>query len=226
MGEGRNRLRLRRVPRRPPRGLPQGRAPWGRGVTEPPPQPIPREWRAELERCHRDHARRLFGHVLLFTQRDKQTTEDVVQETFQAAAVNWGRIRQLEPGSLAGWLFGTASNIAIDHFRSNERARRHQADVWSRLYQAPPQDTCHSALTEAALKHCWDAIEQMPPRQHAAALLRWRCGYSYREISGILGMAEGTVSAHISTARKTLIDKVGPYLPFSLDKPQEGGSRS
>ncbi|MDF3147534.1 MULTISPECIES: sigma-70 family RNA polymerase sigma factor [unclassified Streptomyces] len=195
-------------------------------MTEPPPQPIPREWCAELERCHRDHAQRLFGHVFLLTKRDKQTTEDVVQDTFRAAAGNWGRLRRLGAESLAGWLFGAASNIAIDYFRRNERARRYQAEVWDRLYQASPQDTCHLALTEAALEHCWKVIERMPPRQHAAALLRWRCGYTYREISSILGMTEKTVSAHLSTARRTLIDEVGPYLPFDLDKPQKGGSQS
>lgn len=140
--------------------------------------------------------------------------------------MNWGRLRQLRADALAGWLYGAASNIAVNYFRSNERARRYQAEVWHRLYQASPQDTCHIALTEAALEHCWKVIERMPPRQHAAALLRWRCGYSYREISSILGMTEGTVSAHVSTARRTLINEVGPYLPFDLNKPQEGGSQS
>lgn len=194
------------------------------GPPKPPPRPIPAEWRAELEDCHRRNVGWLKGYVFLLTKRDRVLTEDVVQETFRAATAAWGRLRELEPRALAGWLYGAATNKTHDHFRDDERERRYQPAVWQRFYQPPQQETWRLALTEAALEQCWKAIERMPPRQHAVALLRWRCGYSYREISRILGMNEKTVSAHVSKARRMLAQEVGPYLPFDLDQPEGGAS--
>jgi RNA polymerase sigma factor (sigma-70 family) len=191
---------------------------------KPPPRPIPSAWRTELEDCHRQHVDRLKGYVFLLTKRDLTVTEDIVQETFRAATEAWAQLRDLEPRALAGWLHTVATNKSFDHFRETERERRHQPAVWYQLYQPPQQDTVRLALTEAALEACWKVIERMPHRQHAVALLRWRCGYSYREISRMLGMAEKTVSVHVSSARRMLVDEVGPYLPFDLDEPRGGAS--
>lgn len=185
-------------------------------------EPLSPLWRQELEDCHRENAARIFAHIFLFTKRDKETSEDVVQETFHAATRAWERIREMQTDERRKWLFGTASHIAVDHFRVSQRARAHQAAVWERHYRLPPDDTVRLALTGAALEHCWKVIERMPPRQHVVALLRWRCGYANGEIAEMLGISAKTVSAHVSAARGMLIGEARPYLPFDLADPEGG----
>ncbi|KFG02497.1 hypothetical protein IQ62_01600 [Streptomyces scabiei] len=170
-------------------------------------------------RCAKDVNR----HVFLLARGDREFTEDVVQEAFQEAAGNWAQLRTFDDRRQVAWLCRTATHIAIDCFRRNETARRKQPELLRFHYQRPGADTLHAALTEAALEHCWKVIERMPPQQHLVALLRWRCGYRNREISRMLGMAEGTVSAHVSAARRTLRSEAGSYLPFGADD-LEGGT--
>lgn len=185
-------------------------------------RPIPAAWRAELEACYVRCAKEVNRHVFLLARGDRELTDDVVQEAFQAAAHNWRQLRTFDATRQVGWLCRTAAHIAIDHFRRNETARRKQPEVLHFHYQRPAADTLHEALTEAALERCWKAIERMPPQRHLVALLRWRCGYQNREIAKLLDMAEGTVSAHLSAARRTLRSEVGSYLPFGADD-LEGG---
>ncbi|WP_328436244.1 sigma-70 family RNA polymerase sigma factor [Streptomyces sp. NBC_00444] len=184
---------------------------------------IPAAWCAELETCYVRCAKDVNRHVFLLARGDRELTEDVVQEAFQEAAGNWGQLRKFDATRQVAWLCRTATHIAIDYFRRNETARRKQPEVLRFHYQRPAADTLHEALTEAALEHCWKVIERMPPQQHLVALLRWRCGYQNREISRMLGLAEGTVSAHVSAARRTLRNEAGSYLPFGADD-LEGGT--
>ncbi|MDQ1041840.1 RNA polymerase sigma factor [Streptomyces sp. V4I2] len=185
---------------------------------------IPASWRAELETCYMRCARDVNRHVFFLTRGDRELTEDVAQEAFRAAAGNWEQLRSFSETRQVAWLCRTATHIAVDHFRRNETARRKQAEVLRLHYQRPAADTLHEALTEVTLEHCWKVIERMPPQQHLVALLRWRCGYQNREISRMLGMAEGTVSAHVSAARRTLRSEAGSYLPFGADDLEGGNS--
>jgi RNA polymerase sigma-70 factor, ECF subfamily len=186
-------------------------------------EPITANWRTELEQCFLHCARRVNRHVFFVARGDRELTADVVQEAFHEAAEDWGKVRRYDDEQRVAWLCRTATNIAIDHFRRNETARRKQPDVLHR-YQRPAADTPTEALTEAALDQCWKVIGQMPPQRHLVALLRWKCGYQNREIAKMLGIAEGTVSAHVSAARRALRSEAGPYLPFAADDLEDGAS--
>lgn len=53
----------------------------------------------------------------------------------------------------------------------------------------------------------------MPPRQREIALLRWQDQLRTAEIADRLGLAEGTVHAHLHAARRKLIAGLEPYYP-------------
>ncbi|WP_327591541.1 sigma-70 family RNA polymerase sigma factor [Streptomyces chartreusis] len=178
--------------------------------------PIPASWCNELEACYGRSVKRVYRRVFSLTRGDRQLTEDVVQEAFHEAAKEWRALRLRDEDGQVAWLCQTATYIAYRHFRSNETARRKQPDVHQH-YQGPVADTPHEAFTGAALDQCWKVIASMPPPQHIVAVLRWRCGYKNREIAKMLGIAEKTVSAHVSAARGTLRREAGAYLPFGTD---------
>lgn len=96
--------------------------------------------------------------------------------------------------------------------------------LWER-YRPRNTDIHEEALTAIALQRCWTVIEQMPQQQHLAALLRWGKDMSIGEIAEVLGIAPGTVSAHLASARKRLLNAVGPDAPFELGRARRGEGR-
>ncbi len=53
----------------------------------------------------------------------------------------------------------------------------------------------------------------MPPRQQKIALMRWQDRMKAAEIAAELGVAEGTVHAHLHTARGKLVAGLQRYYP-------------
>ncbi len=55
----------------------------------------------------------------------------------------------------------------------------------------------------------WAAVRSLPRRQAQAAALHYLEDRSVHEIAEILGVAEGTVKAHLHSARSTLARRLG-----------------
>ena len=62
----------------------------------------------------------------------------------------------------------------------------------------------------------------MPPRQREIARLRWQDQLRTAEIADRLGLAEGTVHAHLHAARRKLIAGLEPYYPSGSQQNGEG----
>jgi len=114
------------------------------------------------------------------------------------------------------WLLGTLANKNISDYRRKEAFRRRQPDIHAR-YQATAADTAAQALNAVALERAWEIIEDMPPRQQKIARMRWQDRMKAAEIAAELGVAEGTVHAHLHTARGKLIAGLQRYYPFGPD---------
>ena len=114
------------------------------------------------------------------------------------------------------WLLGTLANKDISDFRRREAFRRRQPDIQAR-YQATAADTAAQALNAIALERAREIIEEMPPRQRTVALMRWQDRMKAAEIAAELGVAEGTVHAHLHSARGKLVAGLERYYPFGTD---------
>ena len=84
---------------------------------------IPAQYAAELDRFYKAHADWLYGHAYQRTHRyrdldaARETAEELVQDTFEAAAGNWKRLRDLAPAQRRAWLCTTLANKSTDQFR-------------------------------------------------------------------------------------------------------------
>lgn len=170
----------------------------------------------ELASCFENNAKDLFRFACVVTQGDQALAEDLVQQTFEHAALDWSKLRGFESNQLRAWLRSTMYYQAISRFRRNEMARRHLGEIEAR-YRGPESDTDHDALTAIALERCWQIIRSMPQRQHLIAVMHWRLGMNREEISKELNIAPGTVAAQLHNARKKLMAGVGDFNPFSND---------
>ena len=177
---------------------------------------IPQRHVTELTAFFAAHDRWLFGHACVRTRGDRELAADLAQDTFEAAARAWATLRGRAAGQQRAWLLGTLANKNISDFRRKEAFRRRQPDIQARYQPAAP-DTAAQALSAIALERAREIIEEMPPRQRAIALMRWRDRMKASEIAAALGVAEGTVHAHLHAARGKLVAGLERYYPFGQD---------
>lgn len=177
---------------------------------------IPRDHAEELGDCFAAHARGLFGYACALTRGDHALADDLVQSTFVAAARQWSTMRSLCDAQRLRWLHTTVGNLAISSFRRNgalgERLPRLEA-----LSRPPSADTHADAVAAIALERCWRTIMDLPPQQHAVAVMRWLFAMKNSEIAARLDIADGTVAAHLSAVRGKLKAALGPYDPFGSE---------
>jgi RNA polymerase sigma factor (sigma-70 family) len=184
---------------------------------------IPQRHVGELTAFFAAHDRWLFGHACVRTRGDRELAADLVQDTFEAAARAWATLRGYVSGRQRAWLLGTLVNKDISDFRRKEAFRRRQPDIQAR-YQATAADTAAQALNAIALERAREIIEEMPPRQKKVALMRWQDRMKASEIAAELGVAEGTVHAHLHSARGKLVAGLERYYPFGQDSGKGGTS--
>jgi RNA polymerase sigma-70 factor (ECF subfamily) len=177
---------------------------------------IPKDHAEELGDCFAAHARGLFGYACALTRGDRALADDLVQSTFVAAARQWPTVRGLRDAQRLRWLQTTVSHLAISSFRHNGSLGDHLPRLEA-MSRPPPPDTHAEAVSGIALERCWQAIQALPPQQHAVAVMRWLFAMTSREIAARLDIADGTVAAHLSAVRGKLKAALGPYDPFSSE---------
>jgi RNA polymerase sigma-70 factor, ECF subfamily len=145
--------------------------------------------------------------------RDRETAEDLSQETFVKVLNNLDRYSP--EFKFSSWLFKIANNLTIDHLR------RRRIDTIS-IEGAPDAVTAESAratsiavvsgdespLEELESKELGTAIERaigkLRPEYRACIMLRHVEDKSYEEIAEIVKLPLGTVKTYIHRARHEL----------------------
>ena len=150
--------------------------------------------------------------------RDRETAEDLAQETFIKVLNNLDRYSP--EFKFSSWLFKIANNLTIDHLR------RRRVDTIS-IEGAPDAVTAESAratsiavvsagespLEELESKELGTAIERaigkLRPEYRACIMLRHVEDKSYEEIAEIVKLPLGTVKTYIHRARHELRAALG-----------------
>jgi RNA polymerase sigma factor (sigma-70 family) len=121
--------------------------------------------------------------------RDQALAADVTQEAYVAAFKVRGRFRGEAPS--AAWLHRIVVNQALTALR--RRAKAHPTRIAARL----PRDDASGTLMRLTV---YEALDQLPPRQRAAVVLRYYHDYDYARIAQILGTSATNVGAMLSRA--------------------------
>ncbi|MEZ5797065.1 MAG: DUF6596 domain-containing protein [Paracoccaceae bacterium] len=172
-----------------------------------------------LEACLRAERGRLLAALIARTG-DFQRAEDALQEASASALVHWGRAGV--PHSPQGWLLRAALRKAIDGYRREGAASRHQAAMLAlgaeeaALPEAPeiPDERLRLIFT-----CCHPALEE---RTRVALTLRSLCGLSTAEVAGVFLDAEPTMGQRLSRARAKI---ASAGIPFAVPGPEAWGER-
>ncbi|MBA2683395.1 MAG: sigma-70 family RNA polymerase sigma factor [Gemmatimonadaceae bacterium] len=145
--------------------------------------------------------------------RDRETAEDLAQDTFIKVLNNIDRYRP--EFKLSSWLFKIANNVTIDHLRRRQLATVSLDGSPHAGTAAEAQATSldvesrgQSALEAIEARELGSAIElaigKLRPEYRSCILLRHVEGRSYEEIAATLDLPLGTVKTYIHRARHEL----------------------
>jgi RNA polymerase sigma-70 factor (ECF subfamily) len=123
---------------------------------------------------------------------DRALAAEAVDEAMVRAYERWRRVGVLaEP---AGWVFVTARNVARRRFRRQRRDTTLVSDP--------------TPIAEPA-GETWLLVQDLPPRQQEAVVLRHLAGLTERGVAEAMGITRGTVSSTLRDAYQTLAAQLG-----------------
>lgn len=163
---------------------------------------------SRLAARHRDSLLRAAWAVLGNEADALDATQEALLRAYRHLATFDGR------ASFVTWARRIATNCALSRLEQRKR---------DRSGELPDADALGSIETSFADELARDeeraivrrAIDELPPAQRAAVLLRDVEGLSYEEIAAALSIPKGTVMSRIYYGRETLKEKLGRLLARS-----------
>jgi RNA polymerase sigma-70 factor (ECF subfamily) len=136
--------------------------------------------------------------------REKERAEELAQEAFMRVVL--ARDRYQPRARFSTWIFGIASNLALNDLARAHRSREQRGSEGAAERIADPSPLPDESL-EARRKLLWleEALAKLPARQRAALLLRADQGLSYEEIAAALETSAKSVKSLIHRARSALL---------------------
>ena len=153
---------------------------------------------------------RLYNFIFRFVG-ERETAEDIVQETFLRAFRKRKEYRAI--ANFSTWLFTIAGNLAKSELRRRKRWRLfslHKDDENDTVMDLPDESFRPDTVTESSIAdvQIQQAILSLSENYRQVVLLRDVEGLSYQEISEISKCPVGTVKSRVNRARLKLQQKL------------------
>jgi RNA polymerase sigma-70 factor (sigma-E family) len=141
---------------------------------------------------------------------DRQAAEDLVAEAFARAWARWPAVSR-HPAPQA-WVVRTALNARVSWWR-----RRRREVTLADPVTEPPAGSCTKAAGEGGLDGTVDrelmaVLLRLPVRQRQVVALRLFLDLDTASTAQVLGIAPGTVTAHLARAIAVLREQFSPTI--------------
>lgn len=123
---------------------------------------------------------------------------DCFQETMLAALRSYPTLRSSE--NLGGWLYTIAHHKVIDLLRARDRRAVPVAEV--------PERPAHVHESDEPSGVVWRKVDQLPPKQRTAVLLRHAADRPYREIAAVLSCSESAARQSVRAGLARLREEI------------------
>lgn len=160
---------------------------------------------AELYNANVD---RIYSLILNQVDRDRETAQEILQETFFAAVRSAGRFRG--KSRVYTWLCGIASRKVADFYRQKKREAKHR--VQYSIDTDEIQDTGESITTiiesEESSENIREILYSLPLHYRQVLLLKYVEKLPVSEISEIMERSPKSVEGLLTRARKEFQTKL------------------
>ena len=157
-----------------------------------------------------DLMKRYKGRIYAYLLRSVKNYEDAEELTIEVFFKAYRALDTWKPQArFSTWLYKIAHNLSIDFHRAKSRRQTYSlddeefsideptaGDLWSNPEWTVEEKDRHRVIR--------DAIDQLSPKQKAVFILNRYQGLQIKEITTVLGMAEGTVKIHLHRAVRKL----------------------
>jgi len=139
---------------------------------------------------YQQYYKELLYHLISYVNCH-DTAQDLVQESYLVLARTTNKIEHPR-----GFLYRTASNLALDYLRHQKIIARHQE-------MGQPNNPVEQFSVENAIDNeqwralLYQTIAELPSRSRDVLILNKLHGYSYREIARLLSISESAVEKHL-----------------------------
>ncbi|WP_341839040.1 sigma-70 family RNA polymerase sigma factor [Chitinophaga caseinilytica] len=157
-----------------------------------------------------DHSAKLL-HIVTYLTRNRQTAEDIVQETFLRL---WERRTTIVPENVGGWLYRVAWNLAQAHLK-RESCRHKVHAAWS-LGQQNSTAAAEPLLQKESARQFNIAYEKLPEQQQKIYGLSKLKGLNRHEIAERMNISPLTVRNHLARAVQFMKEHAGAVSLFFL----------
>jgi len=164
----------------------------------------------EFEHLLLEHLDSLYNSALRLC-RSPTDAEDLVQETYYKAFRHIGQFREMS--SIRTWLFHILRNTYINEYRKKQKNPDlldiDLFEITNETLGEDEQNAILSKLDEYELKIAFhdevkDALDKLPDEYKLCIILRDIEGFTYKEISEIIGDPIGTIMSRLYRARRIL----------------------
>lgn len=166
-----------------------------------------------FEQLVRDNEKRIYTLALRMTG-SREDALDLAQDAFFQA---WKALPTFQgESSFATWLYRLATNLCLDHLRTQKRRTQSMGPALSlddeengpvqvADQQLQPQEAVERSERRRALERALErGLASLPDHHRQVLIMRELSGLSYQEIAQVLDLDLGTVKSRIARARLSL----------------------
>lgn len=128
--------------------------------------------------------------ALTWVSGNPELSREATDEAFARALERWRRVRAMD--SPEGWLYRVGLNLVRRQARRAVDERRIVEAHWRPKHLPDPTG------------EVWTVVQDLPPRQRVAVVLRYLLDLREREVAAVMGVSPGTVASTLAAARTRL----------------------
>lgn len=163
--------------------------------------------RKSQQMVYERYGRTMYSICLRYSS-DAESAQDLLHDGFIKIFANIGSYG--EKGSFEGWMKRVFINMALECIRKDKLKKQQTEDIENIAEDiADETDDNIERISEPELMNM---IQELPPGYRSVFNLYAIEDYSHKEISNMLGIAEGTSRSQYIRARQLLQEKVKEFL--------------
>lgn len=166
-----------------------------------------RQDRKSQQLVYEKYARVMYGICLRYAS-EKEAAQDLLQDGFIKVFMNINSFEN--KGSFEGWMKRIFVNLALENIRKDKTKKMYSDDI-ENVSDLDIIDEAEGDIDGITEDELLKMVQELPQGYRSVFNLYAIEDYSHKEISEMLGIAEGTSRSQYTRARALLQEKIKEY---------------